>query len=153
MFSRKETAELRKEFWTALGQYLSPILSAEGEKINWINYKTGLKGLHFKMNAVDKTAVISVEINHPDLLQQQIIFEKFQEAKNIFYDSLKEEWNWTLHAPTEHGKTVSKIYKQIEGFSLMQKEHWPELISFFKPRIIALDEFWSNVKYSFDGWQ
>jgi hypothetical protein len=49
MFSKQETAQLRKEFWTVFGQYMSPILSAAGEKISWINYKTGVKGVQFKM--------------------------------------------------------------------------------------------------------
>jgi hypothetical protein len=37
--------------------------------------------------------------------------------------------------------------------SILQKNDWPALISFFKTRIIALDEFWSSVKYDFEGWQ
>ena len=92
MFSRKETAELRKEFWTAFGQYMAPVLSAENEKINWINYKTGIKGLQFKMDATGKKAWIAIEINHSDLLQQQMIFEKLRELRSVFYDSLQEDW-------------------------------------------------------------
>jgi len=45
MFSRKELAQSRKEFWMIFGQYMSPVLSSEDEKINWINYKSGVKGL------------------------------------------------------------------------------------------------------------
>ena len=51
MFSKQHASQLRKEFWTVFGQYMSPINSYEGEKINWINYKTGVKGLQFKMHA------------------------------------------------------------------------------------------------------
>jgi hypothetical protein len=153
MFSRKETAELRKQFWTAFGQYMAPVLSAENEKINWINYKTGIKGLQFKMDATDNKAWIAIEINHPDLLQQQILFEKLLELRNVFSDSLQENWTWLLHSENEHGKIVSKIFTEKNGVSLMRREDWPALISFFKPRIIALDEFWSTVKYGFAEWQ
>ena len=153
MFSRKETTELRKEFWTVFGQYMAPVLSAENEKINWINYKTGLKGLQFKMDAIGHKAWIAIEINHPDLLQQQIIFEKLGELRSVFYDALQEDWTWQLHSGNEQGKIVSKIYAEQTGLSLMRREDWPALISFFKPRIIALDKFWSAVKYGFEGWQ
>ena len=150
MFSRKESSELRKEFWTAFGQYMAPVLSADGEKINWINYKTGVKGIQFKMNAEGKRAEISIEINHPDLVYQELIFEKFLELKSILHETLEEEWTWVLHAGTEQGKTISKIYKERESVNVMRKEDWPALISFFKPRMIALDKFWSVGKYAFE---
>jgi hypothetical protein len=150
MFSRKETSELRKEFWTAFGQYMAPVLSTDGERINWINYKTGIKGIQFKMNAEGKTAEISIHINHPDLTHHELIFEKFQELKNILNETLEEEWTWPLHSGTEQGKKISKIYTEREGVNVMRKEDWPALISFFKPRMIALDKFWSVGKYAFE---
>jgi hypothetical protein len=64
---------------------------------------------------------------------------------------LNEEWIWELHEPDEYGKTVSSIYIEIKDVSIYNREHWPQLISFFKPRIIALDEFWSVGQYSFDA--
>ena len=81
MFSKKEASQLRKEFWMIFGQYMSPVLSSEGEKINWINYKTGVKGLQFKMNVVQDAASISIEITHPDVAEQKIIFEKLLHVK------------------------------------------------------------------------
>ena len=50
MFSRQEASQLRKEFWTAFGTYMKPVPSAEGEKVNWLNYKTGEKDVFFKMD-------------------------------------------------------------------------------------------------------
>ena len=67
MFSKKELAQSRKEFGMIFGQYMSPVLSSEDEKINWINYKTGVKGLQFKMNVVQDVASISIEINRSDI--------------------------------------------------------------------------------------
>ncbi len=153
MFSRKETTKLRQQFWMAFGQYMAPILSEEGEKINWINYKTGIKGLQFKMEAVGERTFISIEINHPDLVRQQIIFEKFEGLKKILTDNLNEDWLWQLHAATDEGKTISKIYIERRGLSLMRKDDWPALISFFKPRILALDKFWSETKYALEALQ
>jgi hypothetical protein len=66
-------------------------------------------------------------------------------------DALQEEWQWDLHTTDEYGKTISRIYKQLDSVSIFNRNDWPALISFFKPRIIALDEFWSDAKYSFDA--
>jgi hypothetical protein len=32
----------------------------------------------------------------------------------------------------------------------MKRDDWPAIISFLKPRIIALDAFWSQAKYGFE---
>ena len=151
MYSKQEASRLRHEFWTTFGQYMSPILSAEGEKINWINYKTGEKNIAFRMHADNKTAIIAIELNHKDKDIQQIYFEQFLQFKNTLDDAVQEELTWQLHTHDEHGKTVSRIFKEKTGASIFQKQDWPELISFFKPRIIALDEFWSQVKYGFES--
>jgi hypothetical protein len=48
---------------------------------------------------------------------------------------------------------VSKVYKEKKGGNILKREDWPSLISFFKLRIMKLDEFWNSVKYGFEGWQ
>lgn len=151
MYSKQEAAQLRQEFWTVFGQYMRPVFSAEGEKINWINYKTGEKNISFRMHADNKKAIIAIELNHKDKDLQQIYFEQFLQFKNLFTDVMNEKWNWQLHAYDEHEKTISRIFKEKTEVSIFQKKDWPELISFLKPRIIALDEFWSQVKYAFES--
>jgi hypothetical protein len=151
MYSKQEASQLRQEFWTTFGQYMNPIVSAEGEKINWINYKTGEKNISFRMHADNKNAVIAIELNHKDKDIQQIYFEQFLQFKNLLHEITSEEWNWQLYTHDEHGKIISKIFIEKAGLSIFQKQDWPELITFFKPSIIALDEFWSQTKYAFES--
>lgn len=151
MYSRQQASQLRQQFWTTFGQYMTPVLSAEGEKINWINYKTGEKDIYFKMQADNKTASIAIEITHKDAGIQQLYFEQFAELKKIIENLIEEEWIWQLHTTNEKGKLISRIYKEINNVNVFKKEEWPLLISFFKPRIIALDEFWSSAKYGFEA--
>jgi hypothetical protein len=150
MFTREEASRIREEFWTTFGRYMSPVLSAEGLKVNWVNYHTGLKDIHFRMDAGPKLATISISIEHRDAGIQELYFEQFEELKIFLHETLGEEWTWQLHIPVGEGKVVSRIYKETVGVSIFNKDHWPELISFFKPRMIALDAFWENAKYSFD---
>lgn len=151
MYSRQEASRLRHEFWTIFGQYMSPILSAEGEKVNWLNYKTAERHINFRMHADNEKSIIAIELNHKDKDIQQIYFEQFIQFKNLFDDALHEEWIWQLHTYDDHGKIISRILKEKKGVNIFQKQEWPILISFFKPRIIALDEFWSKVKYAFES--
>lgn len=151
MYSKDEASQLKQQFWTAFGQYIAPQLSAEGLKINWVNYKTGLKHVYFKMQADKRTASIGIELSHPDAGIQELFFEQFKEFRNILHAALGETWKWELHAQDETGKITSHICTRLDGVSIFNKADWPALISFFKPRIIALDEFWNDAKYSFDG--
>ena len=63
---------------------MSPVLLAEGEKVNWINYKTGEKNISFRMHAENKNAIIAIELNHKDKEIQQLYFEQFLQFKNLF---------------------------------------------------------------------
>jgi malate synthase len=103
------------------------------------------------MEADNKKATIAIELTHPDMDIQEIFYEQFVELKNILHSHLNEEWEWALHTRDENERTVSKIYREISPVSIYNQDHWPALISFFKPRIMALDEFWSNAKYAFDA--
>jgi hypothetical protein len=149
MFSREEASRIRHEFWTTLGRYMSPVPSAEGVKINWVNYHTRIKDVYFRMDAGPKSAAISISLEHRDPGIQELFFEQFLQFKPMLHEVLGEEWEWQLHVNVD-GKVISRIYKEITGFSVFNKEQWPELISFFKPRMIALDIFWEDAKYSFE---
>ena len=151
MYSKQEASQLRREFWTTFGQYMRPVLSAEGQKINWINYKTGEKPIFFRMRADNKQALIAIEITHRDDGLRQLYYDQLLQYRNLLHQVLQEEWCWETHYVGEDGKPVSRIYKEKAGVTIFQKSDWPQLISFLKPRIIALDEFWSSVKYAFEA--
>lgn len=150
MYSKQEATKLKQQFWTAFGKYMSPILSSEGEHINWINYKTGEKDIFFRMNADNKTASIAIEITHKDESLQALYFNQFEQLKTLLHSTLNEEWTWLLHTHDDKGKTLSRIYTSISNVNIFNKEDWPKLISFFKPHIIALDKFWNNAKHIFE---
>lgn len=151
MYSKQDASQIKQAFWTAFGQYMAPVLSAEFSKINWLNYKTGEKDIYFRMDADNKTASISIQLTHKDAGLQELYFQQFQQLKTLLHDALGEQWVWQLHTTTAEGKLLSRIYTQIQNVSIFKKEEWPQLISFFKPRIIALDEFWSTAKYAFEA--
>lgn len=150
MYSKEQASKLREAFWTAFGQYISLQPSAEGEKINWINYKTGMKYVNFRMQADPQRVSIAIELSQPDPGMQELVFNQFCALRNILHTSLNEEWQWELHGQDQYGKTVSRISATLEGPSIFRQADWPAIISFLKPRMIALDDFWSLARHSFD---
>ena len=151
MFSREEASRKKEQFWTAFGRYMSPVPSAEGEKINWVNYHTGLKDVYFRMDVTNKSATISISLEHRDPILRELFFEQFLELRTLLHVTLQEEWEWPRQTQVQERKESSRIYKTLEGVSVFNPDHWSELISFFKPRIITLDEFWADAKYSFES--
>lgn len=150
MYSREESSIIRQEFWTAFGKYMSPVPSAEGLKINWINYHTRIRDVHFRMDAGPQSASIAITLEHRDAGIQELYFEQFLELKALLHSALEEEWTWQQHVTLPDGRIISRISKELPGVSIFNKDQWPDLISFFKPRIIALDSFWGNARYSFE---
>jgi len=151
MYSKAEATQLRQAFWTTLGQYMAPVPSAEGEARNWINYKTGVKHLYFRMHADNRQASIGIELTHPDAGIRELFWEQFLELKTYLHDTLGETWTWEADATDTNGLPLSRIYTELTPANIFNKEAWPTLISFFKPRLIALDAFWSDAQYSFEA--
>lgn len=151
MYSREEASRIKQEFWTKFGQYIAVHQSITGSKVNWVNYKTGIRHVYFRMHADKKTASISIDISHPDEGIQELFYEQFLEFKEILHQAVGEEWIWTPAVEDENYKIISRIYTKIDNVNVFNKEDWPKLISFFKPKMIALDDFWYDVKDTFDA--
>ncbi|MEJ7627813.1 MAG: DUF4268 domain-containing protein [Ferruginibacter sp.] len=150
MFSKQEATLLRQQFWTNLGKYLSPVNSANGEKINWINYKTGVRYIRFIMEAGDNSARVSIEISHPDPVLRNLFYQQFNILKTRLEESIGCILSWENEVLTEHGKQVSFIQDEITGVCIYKKEDWPRIIPFFKSRMVGMDLFWTDYKEVFE---
>ena len=151
MYTREQASQIRQAFWTTFGQYISLHDSAEGTKVNWVNYKTGFKHIYFRMKADKKGGWVGIELTDPDVEIQELFYEQFLQNKLYLESVLGETWEWQLHTGDETGRTISTIGISISNVSVFKQDDWPALISFFKPRMIALDEFWTDAQYSFEA--
>lgn len=149
MYTKEQASKIKAQFWTSFGQYMKPIPGAAGLPVNWINYKTGIKYIHFKMNADDKTATIAIEISPPQEEQRLHYYNQFLSLKKILKTTTGFSWQWNKTLHTEH-KTISSISQQLDDVKVLNQANWPAIISFLKPRIIALDAFWDMVKEGFE---
>lgn len=124
-------------------------VSAEGLRINWINYKTGFRHLAFRMDADHESAFIAIEINHPDEDIRELMYLQFEALKHILEANTGEPWLWEPRHE-DQGRVVSRIGTGVSDLNIFRQEDWPDLISFLKPRILALDQFWSEAQYGFE---
>ena len=87
----------------------------------------------------NKEAVIAITLEHRDAGIRELYFEQFLELKDLLHNTLEEEWNWEKQVILPDGREISRIGKTLSGASIFNKRSMPNPISFFKPRIIALD--------------
>ena len=97
--------------------------------------------------------MIGIELSQPDKDMQLLFMEQFEQMKSFFHGTIGEEWNWDKEAYDSLGRPICLISTSIDSVNVLDKASWPELIAFFKPRIIALDEFWSMAFDTFDDLQ
>ena len=149
MYSKEQASKLKAQFWTNFGQYMKPVPGASGLPVNWINYKTGIRNIHFKMDADNTRAVIAIEISSPKKEERLQYYNQFLSLKKVLASTTTLNWQWNKTFQNDH-KTISSISQQLNDISILNPSDWPAIISFLKPRIIALDAFWNMVKDGFE---
>ncbi|MCX2744204.1 DUF4268 domain-containing protein [Mangrovivirga sp. M17] len=150
MYSKEAASAKRREFWTKLGQFMQPVPSADGFKVNWINYKTGVKGVRFKLDAIDKKAWCGIAVDHKDPDINSLLLEQLKELRRMLESETGKEWIFNDTGDNKYGIPLPGYYQVLEGVKVMNENDWPELISFFKQNLIDLDEFWSTANYAFE---
>lgn len=128
---------------------MKPVPSSSGLTVNWINYKTSIRHIHFKMDADNTKAVIAIEISHPQEEQRLHLYNQFVSLKKLLTTITAFNWQWNEAVQTDH-KTISSISQQLDDVNILDQSDWPAIISFLKPRIMALDAFWEIVKDGFE---
>lgn len=150
MYTKEELSRQRQAFWTAFGLYMRPVPGADGERVNWVNYKTGVPGIFFRMDAANGEATIGIELVHTDMAMQRTVYERLVALRAVLQSTVGEEWQWQAMMQDDSGRVISRVGTRLQGVNISNTEDWPRLISFFKERIVALDEFWSMVKPGFE---
>ncbi len=150
MYTKEQASAVRQRFWISFGKYMQPVPSASEEKVNWINYKTGIKGIFFKMDVDNDKASISIEISPKETALQYQYFNLFQNLQKQFQDATKNNWIFTKYFEDEFGKSYSTISLELMNVNIFRETDWPQIISFLKLHIIALDIFWNEYKVAFE---
>ncbi len=149
MYTKEQASKIRQQFWTVFGKYMKPVPGTGDEAINWLNYKTGIRNIYFKMDADLQKATISIELRHAAAAERISCFEQFEALKNILQQSARYDWNWQPVVEDGSGQIISRIGLQLTGVNVLKEEDWPAIIAFLKPRMVTLDAFWYLVKDGF----
>jgi hypothetical protein len=152
MLSRAETRKISQDFWTSFGVFMRKHPHTHHHKSKWLNYRTGVKDVYFRLEADKEEARICIDIQHNDAGIRELYYEQFTELRNVLHDAIGMEMIWIprfTHPST--GKQMSRLYLEKTGLNMFNRADWGPLFLFFEGHYVALDEFWSDFKGVFDA--
>ncbi len=124
--------QLKREFWIAF---------AEAYPRKWLLYDTKIKDFSFKFSAEGKKAQVMIDIEPRDDEKRYAYFEKLESLRSLLEEHIPGmiyERDLTL----ETGKTISRVYTELSGVSLGNRNDWPRIFDFFEERMAALETFY-----------
>lgn len=132
MFSKEESAQLRKEFWTSFGKSFPK---------KWLLYNTKIKGFSFKFVADRKKAMVCLDIENPEELINLLYFDKMISLKSLLENELPRII-FNDDYELESGKKIHRIYVPFEGkFSIYNKNNWRDCFEFYMETMPKFETF------------
>ena len=133
MFSKEESARIRKEFWTSFGKSFPK---------KWLLYNTKIKGLNFKFVADRKKAMVTLDLEHPDKIANELLYDQLVALKNILLSDFLPDVIFDDSYVLESGKIIHRIYVlHQEKFSIYNKNTWRACYEFFVENMSKFEAF------------
>ncbi len=132
MFSKEESKKLIQEFWTSFGKEYPH---------KWILYNTKIKDLQLKFTFTTKFAQVSLDIVSQDELIRSYYFEKLIALKTILETDYLPEAEFNENYELPEGKTISRIYLQLDEVSIHNKKDWSGVFKFLHAKMLLLEDF------------
>lgn len=141
MFTKEEKKNFNTEFWNCFGIYMKKYNKQFG-RIRWVNYRSNIKDLYFRLNITDHSAQFSIELQHKDDGIRELFYEQFLELKTVLSDNVRGDLKWKEVTFNQFNHPVSSISEELESVSIYNKEDWQKTFQFFEKRMVGLHEFW-----------
>ena len=132
MFSKAEAQQIKKEFWTAF--------AAEYPR-KWLLYDTKIKDVSFKFYVDNKKAQVMLDIEPKEEEKRTIYYEKIESLKTILLEEFLPDAILERNFYLDTGKAISRIWVDLTGISLYNKNTWPQIFEFFYENMDAFERF------------
>lgn len=142
MFSKEEAKEIREEFWEDFKSLSSPKRVRRKLPGKWMLDQTGIKALNLRFHVDRKVAQVGIDLETRNLDKRIELFEKLESLKKILEQSMESPLQWELEYIRENGKSVSRIYLQMEGVDIYDRNTWEKAHQFMYENMMKLEAFY-----------
>ncbi len=133
MFSKEESARIRKEFWTSFGKSFPK---------KWLLYNTKIKGFSFKFQAERKKAFICLDFEHPDEVANELLYDQLLSLRKLLESEYLPEVIFDDDFLLDSGKVIRRIYVMHDKkFSIYNKDTWRDCYEFFVEKMTQFEFF------------
>jgi hypothetical protein len=123
MFSKEESAAMRKEFWTSFGKSFPR---------KWLLYNTKIKGFAFKFQGDRKTASVCLDFEHLDEVANELLYDQLLSLKTILETEYLPEVIYHDNFELDNRKIIRRIYVPFDKkFSIHNKNTWRDCYEFY----------------------
>jgi hypothetical protein len=141
MFSKEEAKKLREEFWDQFNRMSSGKRARKKLPGNWMLDQTGIKALNLRFHVDREVAQVGIDLETRNMDKRIELFEKLESLKKLLEEAMESPLLWELEYIRENGKSVSRIYLQMEGVDIYKQDTWSEAHKFMFANMMKLETF------------
>lgn len=138
MYSKEEARLLRKEFWESFAKYTNFYSKKVGEPVQWMLYKTEIKGLELKFELERKCIRVLLELNLKNENKRFDMYVELDKYKNVINDGFQDALIWEEEYFLEENKKVSRVYAELKGETFHNRDKWPLIFNFMASNMYQL---------------
>ncbi len=146
MFSKEEAKQLREEFWDRFKSMSAPRRARKKLPGKWVLSQTGIKALNLRFHVDRKVAQVGIDLETRNMDKPIELYEKKETVKKLLEEAMESPLIWELEYNRENGKSVSRIYLQLEDVDIYNRETWAAAHQFMYENMMKLETFYHEYK-------
>jgi len=144
MFSKEEAKKLREEFWDQFKQMSAGKRTRKKLPGNWMLAQTGIKALNLRFHVDREVAQVGIDLETRNMDKKIELYEKLESLKKLLEKAMESPMIWELEYIRENGKSVSRIYLQMEGVDIYKRDTWAGAHKFMYDNMMKLEAFFGE---------
>jgi len=146
MFSKEEAKKLREEFWDQFKRMSSGRRARKKLPGNWMLDQTGIKALNLRFHVDREVVQVGIDLETRNMDKRIELYEKLESLKKLLEKAMDAPLVWELEYIRENGKSVSRIYLQMEGVDIYKRETWSKAHTFMYANMMKLEAFFQEYR-------
>lgn len=146
MYSKEEAKQIRLEFWGQFRDYTNKRRKNKGRTGKWVLNKTGINAINLKFDFYQDSALVGIDVETKSLDTRIAMYEKLESIRNQIDNALGTNVVWEFDYIRENGKSISRVYTEINDVSIFDKNTWNRVNMFFFDRMTALEDVFLEYK-------
>ena len=146
MYSKDEKKQLKIDFWNQFKLHMQKKRSSNGRRMNWLSYPSEVKDVYIRVDADNKGARLTFDIQGKDEGVRAILWEQLYELKIVMEQEMGTDGVWIENASTSVVSDFNRIIWERQDLNFYKPEDHPEIIAFLADRLVHFDAFYQEFK-------